>query len=150
MKARVKNPASILPGAMQAVQALMASAHNSGAPAEVLHLVHLRASQINGCSPCIDGGIKHARKEGVSDERLHAVAAWRETPYFSDAERSALALAEEITWLDRRDPVPDRVWAEAAMHYDERALAGIVLWAAITNLFNRVNIATRQIAGEAW
>lgn len=150
MKARVKNPALILPGAMQAVQALMASAHNSGAPAEVLHLVHLRTSQINGCSPCVDGGIKHARKEGVPDERLHAVAAWRETPYFSDAERSALALAEEITCLDRRDPVPDRVWAQAAMHYDERALAGIVLWAAITNLFNRVNIATRQIAGEAW
>ena len=150
MQSRINNPASVLPGAMQAIQALIASAHKSGAPAEILHLVHLRASQINGCSACVDGGVKHAKQAGLSDERLHAVAAWREAPYFSDAERAALALAEEITWLDRRDPVPDHVWDEAARHFDERALAGLVLWIATTNLFNRANIATRQIAGAAW
>jgi AhpD family alkylhydroperoxidase len=150
MQARIKNPATILPGAMQAIQALMASTQKSGVPAEVLHLVHLRASQINGCSACVDGGVKHAKQAGLTEERLHAIVAWREAPYFSDAERAALALAEEITWLDRRDPVPDRVWDEAAKHYDERALSGLVLWVAITNLFNRVNIATRQIAGAAW
>ena len=150
MQARIKNPASVLPGAMEGVQTLMASAFKSGAPAEVLHLVHLRASQINGCSACVDGGVKHARQAGVTDDRLHMVAAWREAPYFSDAERAALALAEEVTRLDPRDPVPDHVWAEAAAHYDERALSSLVLWIALTNLFNRVNIATRQVAGAAW
>jgi len=150
MQARIKNPASALPGAMEGVQTLMASAFKSDVPAEVLHLVHLRASQINGCSACVDGGIKHAKEAGVTDDRLHMVAAWREAPIFSDAERAALALAEEVTRLDPRDPVPDHVWAAAAAHYDERALASLILWITLTNLFNRVNIATRQVAGAAW
>jgi AhpD family alkylhydroperoxidase len=151
MEARLKNPATIVPGAMQAIQALIASVHKAGTPAKTLHLAHLRASQINGCGPCVDGGVKHARQGGESDERLFAVSAWRETPYFSDAERAALALAEAMTRLDdRSDPVPDHVWAEAAKHYDERALSGLVLWIATTNLFNRVNVTTRQIAGAAW
>jgi AhpD family alkylhydroperoxidase len=150
MQARVKNPASVLPGAMEGIQTLTASAFKSSAPAEVLHLVHLRASQINGCSACVDGGIKHAKAAGVADDRLHMVAAWREAPIFSDAERAALTLAEAVTRLDSRDAVPDDVWAAAAAHYDERALAGLILWIALTNLFNRVNIATRQVAGAAW
>jgi AhpD family alkylhydroperoxidase len=150
MQARIKNPASVLPGAMESVQALMASAFKAGVPAEILHLVHLRTSQINGCSACVDGGVKHARGAGVADDRLHMVAAWREAPTFSDAERAALALAEEVTRLDPRDPVPDHVWAKAAAHFDERALASLILWIALTNLFNRVNIATRQVAGAAW
>jgi AhpD family alkylhydroperoxidase len=150
MQARIKNPATVLPGAMEGVQTLMASAFKSSAPAEVLHLVHLRASQINGCSACVDGGVKHARQAGVDDDRLHMVAAWREAPNFSDAERAALALTEAVTRLDPRDPVPDHVWAGAAAHYDERALSSLVLWIAMTNLFNRVNIATRQVAGAAW
>src|SRR5215469_7339937 len=127
MQARIKNPASLLPGAMPAIQSLVEVAHKSGAPAEVLHLAHLRASQLNGCSACVDGGVKHARQAGVTDEKLHGVAAWREMPYFSDAERAALALAEEITRLDPRDPVPDHIWSEAAKHFDERALGGLVL-----------------------
>jgi AhpD family alkylhydroperoxidase len=150
MKARMKNPASILPGSMQAIHDLMASAHKSGAPDKILHLVHQRASHINGCAPCVDSGVKHAREAGVSDEQLNAVAVWREAPFFSEAERAALALADEITWLDRRDPVSDPVWAEAEKHFDQRALAGIVLWVALTNLFNRVNVTTRQIVGSAW
>ena len=88
---------------------------------------------------------------GETDERLFAVSAWREAPYFDDAERAALALAEAVTRLsDRADPVPDEVWAEAAKHYDDRALAGLVLWIATTNLFNRFNVATRQVAGASW
>jgi AhpD family alkylhydroperoxidase len=150
MQARMKNPAALLPGSMQAIHALMASAQKAGTPAEVIQLVHLRASQINGCSVCVDGGVKHARQAGETDERLFAVAAWREAPYFSDAERAALALSEAMTRLDdRADPVPDHIWAEAAKHYDERALSGLVLWIAITNLFNRLNVATQQIAGAA-
>lgn len=151
MQARMKNPAAIVPGAMEAVQALMRATQKAGAPPEVLQLVHLRASQINGCSPCVDAGVKHAKQAGETDERLFAVAAWRDTPYFSDAERAALALAEAVTRLDdRADPVPEAIWAEAAKYYDERALSGLVLSVAMTNLFNRLNVATRQIAGAAW
>jgi AhpD family alkylhydroperoxidase len=150
MQTRINNPAALLPGAVQAIQALIAAAQKAGTPPKVMQLVHLRASQINGCSFCVDGGVKHARQAGETDERLFAVAAWREAPCFSDAERAALALSEAMTRLDdRADPVPDHIWAEAAKHYDERALAGLVLWIAITNLFNRVNVATRQIAGVA-
>jgi AhpD family alkylhydroperoxidase len=147
----MKSPAAMIPGAMQAIQALIASAHKAGAPPGVLGLVHLRASQINGCSPCVDYGVKQARQAGETDERLFAVAAWRDAPYFSDAERAALALAEAVTRLDdRTDPVPDEIWSEAAKHYDERALAGVVMWIATTNFFNRLNVTTRQIAGAAW
>ena len=151
MQARMKNPAAVLPDAMKPLQALSPAVYKSGVPAEILGLVHLRASQINGCSYCLDGGVKHARKAGESDERLFAVAAWREAPYFSAAERAALALSEAVTRLsDRSDPVPDAVWDEAAQHFDEKALAGLVLWIAISNLFNRVNVTTRQPAGKAW
>jgi AhpD family alkylhydroperoxidase len=148
MQARMKNPAALLPGAVEAIQALMAAAHKAGTPPQVMQLVHLRASQINGCSFCVDSGVKHARQAGDTDERLFTVAAWREAPYFSDAERAALALSEAMTRLaDHADPVPERIWAEAAKHYDERALSGLVLWIAITNLFNRINVASQQIAG---
>jgi AhpD family alkylhydroperoxidase len=151
MQARMKNPAFNLPGAMQAIQGLIASAQSAGTPEKTLQLVHLRTSQINGCAPCIDAGVRHARQAGESDERLFAVSAWREAPYFNDAERAALALAEAVTRLnDRADPVPDDVWAQASTHYDERALSGLVLSIAVTNLFNRLNVTTRQIAGAAW
>jgi AhpD family alkylhydroperoxidase len=136
---------------MQAIQELMTAVQKAGTPDAALQLAHLRASQINGCSACVDGGVKHAKQGGESDERLHAVAAWRDARCFSDAERAALAMAEAMTRLDdRADPVPDAVWAEAAKHYDERALAGLVLAIATTNLFNRLNVATRQVAGAGW
>ena len=151
MQARMKNPAAVVPGAMQAIQALMAAIQKAGTPPEALGLTHLRASQINGCSACVDGGVKHAKGGGETDERLFAVAAWRETQHFSDAERAALALAEAMTRLDdRTDPVPDQIWAEASKHYDERSLAGLVLGIATTNLFNRLNVTTRQVAGAGW
>jgi AhpD family alkylhydroperoxidase len=119
-------------------------------PKVTLDLVHLRASQINGCSVCVDMHARDLRKEGESDERLFAVAAWRETPYFTDAERAALALAEAATRLaDRSDPVPDDVWDEAARQYDEQQLAALTLSIAHVNLWNRLNATTRQIAG-AW
>jgi AhpD family alkylhydroperoxidase len=151
MQARMKNPANTLPGALQAIQGLLASVQEAGAPEKTLQLVHLRASEINGCAPCIDAGVRHARQTGESDERLFAVSAWREAPYFDDAERAALALSEAVTRLDdRADPVPDDVWARASKHYNERALAGLILSIALTNLFNRLNVTTRQVAGAAW
>ena len=148
MEARMKNPAMVLPGAMEAIQALNAAIGQGGVPAKTLGLVHLRASQINGCGVCVDSGSRHLKKEGESDERVCTVAAWREAPSFTDAERAALALAEAATRLsDREDPVPDEIWDEAARHYDERALAALILEIATTNVFNRLNVTTRQVAG---
>jgi AhpD family alkylhydroperoxidase len=136
---------------MKGIQSLIKAAHSAGVPQATMELAHLRASQINGCSPCVYSGAISAKKAGESDERLFAVAAWRETGLFSDAERAALALAESMTRLsDRADPVPDGVWDEAAQHFDENQLAGLVLWISTTNLFNRINAATKQPAGTVW
>ena len=151
MTARMKNPAMVIADAMPAVMALYKATRKGGVPPQTLELVHLRASQINGCSPCVESGARAAKKAGETDERLWSVAAWRESPYFTDAERAALALAEAATRLnDRTDPVPDEVWDAAADHYDEQELASIVLMIATTNLFNRLNVTTRQPAGQAW
>lgn len=149
MQARMKNPAMIIPEAMQAIQALIGATRKGDLPAKTLELVHLRISQINGCSVCVDSGGRHARKSGESDERIMTVVAWRDAPYFSDAERAALALAEAVTRLsDRSDPVPDELWKEVTRHYDERALAALLLHIAVVNVFNRMNVPTRQVAGE--
>ena len=127
---------------MQALQALGEAVAKGGVPARPLELVNLRASQINGCSVCVDCHPRIARKPGETDERLFAVAAWRDAPYFTDAERAALALTEAVTRLaDRADPVPDEVWDEAARHYDETALAALVLAIANINVWNRLNVA---------
>ena len=148
MHARMSHPAFVVPEAMQALQALGKAIHNGGVPPKTLELVHLRASQINGCGVCVDMHPRLAKKAGETDERLFAVAAWRDTPYFTDAERAALALTEAVTRLsDRPDPVPDEVWAEAARHYDEPALAALVLSIAQINVWNRLNVATRQVVG---
>ena len=149
MQARMKNPAMVL-GAMEPFQALFKAVYAGGVDPATLELVHLRVSQINGCSACVDSGAKAARKAGETEERLATVVAWREAPNFSDAERAALALAEAATRLaDRPDPVPDGVWDDAADHFDEKGLAAIVLMIGVTNLFNRLNATTRQVAG-AW
>ncbi|MBM0229511.1 MULTISPECIES: carboxymuconolactone decarboxylase family protein [Micromonospora] len=151
MKARMQNPAMMLPDAMKAINLLYKAAHSAGVPTTTLELIHLRASQINGCSACVDSGARGARKAGETEERLFAVAAWRETSYFTDAERAALALAEAATRLaDRADPVPDEIWDEAARHFDEKELAALVLWLATTNFFNRLNATTRQLAPQNW
>jgi AhpD family alkylhydroperoxidase len=146
---RMKNPAMIIPDAWQAISALNKATEQGGVPPATLALVHLRASQINGCSACCDSGSRHAKSQGETDERLFSVAAWREAPYFTDAERAALALAEAVTRLsDRADAVPDGIWDEAARHYDERGLAALILMIATTNVFNRLNVTTRQVAGS--
>ncbi|MEU2118892.1 carboxymuconolactone decarboxylase family protein [Streptomyces sp. NPDC016459] len=146
--ARMTNPAYVLPEAGPAIQELLKATRRGGVPESTLELVHLRASQINGCGFCVDHGAKSARKSGVSDDKLFAVAAWREAPYFSDEERAALALAEAATRLaDTSDAVPDAIWDAAADHYDEKQLAALVLMVAVTNLFNRLNVTVRQPAG---
>jgi AhpD family alkylhydroperoxidase len=149
MQARLKNPALSVPGALDALLKLGASATTAGIPKTTLYMVHLRASQINGCSVCVDIHSRELANAGESSARIHTVAAWRETPYFSDAERAALALTEATTRLaDRPDPVPDDIWDEAARHYTEPQLAALVVAIAAINAYNRLNVATRQLSGE--
>lgn len=148
MQARMGNPAMILPDAMQAVQALNAAVEGGDVPTGTIDLIQLRASQISGCGVCVDGHRRILRRAGDTDERMFAVAAWRDAPYFTDAERVALALTEAVTWLsDRSDPVPDAIWDEAAHHYGESGLAALVIAIAAINVWNRLNVATRQVVG---
>jgi AhpD family alkylhydroperoxidase len=153
MQSRIPNPALSVAGALDALQSLSQAAHQAasaaGLPRTTLELVNLRASQVNGCAVCLDMHARGAKKAGESDERLATLAAWREAPYFTDAERAALALTEAGTRLaDRADPVPDAVFGEAAEHYDERALAALIVCIAAINTWNRLNVISGQIAGE--
>lgn len=148
MQARMKNPLMVVPDMMPALMALAKAMSQGGVPMTTLNLVGLRASQINGSSVCVDMRAREARKAGETEGRLFAVAAWRDAPCFDDAERAALALSEAVTRLsDRTDPVPDEVWNEAVRHYDERALATLVLTIGMVNFGNRVNAATKQQVG---
>jgi alkylhydroperoxidase family enzyme len=148
MQARIQNAAALLADAIPHMQALAKTTENAGVPAQTLALAHLRASQINGCGVCVDMSFRF-KKPDETLERLFAVSAWRDTPYFTDAERAALALTEAVTRLsDRSDPVPDDVWNEAKRHYNDPQLAALVLHIAMTNVWNRFNVATRQVAGE--
>lgn len=149
MQPRITSPVYSVPGAMQALQRLATAVRHTGLPERTLHLVEMRASQINGCAVCLDMHSREMKNTGEPDERILTIAAWRETPYFTDAERAALALTEAATRLaDRADPVPDEVWDEAAKHYDESQLAGLVLAITAINSWNRINVTTRQITGE--
>ena len=153
MRPRMTSPAISVPGVLDALQALTRAANEAatqaGLPRGTFDLVSLRASQINGCAVCLDMHGRALKKAGETDERLATLAAWREAPYFSAAERAAIALTEAATRLsDRADPVPDEVWNEAARHYDQPALSALVVSIAAINAWNRLNITTGQIAGE--
>ncbi|MEV4176432.1 carboxymuconolactone decarboxylase family protein [Nonomuraea sp. NPDC049709] len=134
-----------------AVQQLFKAMYAGGVPQQTLELVHLRASQINGCSACVDAGTASAAHSGVSAEKMLNLAAWYENPIFDDAERAALALTEAATRLsDRPGAVTDEIYAEAAKHFDERQLGALVLMIATTNFFNRINTTFRVPAGRRW
>jgi AhpD family alkylhydroperoxidase len=149
MEARIKNLQTILNDAWGPMVALGKSLATSPIPEKTRELVHIRTAQINGCAVCLDG---HVAKSKETPQRLGAVAVWREAPFFSDAERAALGLAEAVTRLaDQPDRVPDAIWDEAKRHYDEAALAWLVFEVAVANLYNRLNVATRQVAGtQRW
>ncbi|GAA3153239.1 carboxymuconolactone decarboxylase family protein [Nonomuraea roseoviolacea] len=149
MQARMPNVYKLASGGYQALKALEASLAESGVPRETLDLVRLWVSQINGCALCVDMHAREGREAGITDERLWAVAAWREAPFYTDAERAALALAEAVTRIaDRPEGVEDAVWEEAAAQFDDAALAALVMAIASINAWNRINVATRQIAGS--
>jgi AhpD family alkylhydroperoxidase len=149
MEPRIESPAITVAGALPALHKLTASTQRAGIPATTHKLVELRASQINGCSVCVDMHTRELQALGEPDTRILMVSAWRESVYFNDAERAALALTEAATRLaDRPDPVSDEVWEEAARHYDEPQLAALVLMIASINAWNRINATTRQVSGE--
>ncbi|HEX3648028.1 MAG TPA: carboxymuconolactone decarboxylase family protein [Pseudonocardiaceae bacterium] len=150
MEARMQNPAALLPDVTKGIQTVVRATQNGSVPGSTLELVHLRASQINGCTFCVDYGMRGAKKSGESDERLWSVAVWREATCYTEPERAALALTEAMTRLPDRsaDAVSDELWAEVTKHYDEKAVATLIVWVATTNLFNRVNTAVRQPPGS--
>ncbi|MFJ9025081.1 carboxymuconolactone decarboxylase family protein [Streptomyces sp. NPDC102259] len=149
MEARMKSPANA--DVMTAIQHLAKAIHAGGVDPRLLELVHLRASQINGCSPCVFAGVEAAKKHGETDQRLHSVVTWRETPFFTDEERAALALTEAATRIqDGAAGVTDEIWDAAADHFGEEQLAAIILEIAMTNFFNRINHTTREQAGKTW
>ena len=151
LEARIDNPAFVVPGAMEALGAVSKAVQRGGIPPRLTELMHLRASQINGCGVCAVHHPRIARKLGETDDRLFAVACWRDAPYFDEAERAALALTEAVTRMaDQAEPVPDEVWDEAARHFDETQLGTLVLSIGLINMWNRLNVATRQVAGAGW
>jgi AhpD family alkylhydroperoxidase len=122
---------------------------NSTLPAATQELVKIRASQINGCAGCLDMHTKDAVAAGESSVRLNLIAAWREAKVFDEAERAALELTEQGTRIaDAAGGVADEAWANAAKHYDEDQLAALVCLIAVINTYNRLNVITRQPAGD--
>ena len=152
MQARMKNPAYVLPGALKGIGGIFRAIGESGLSQEVQELVGLRASQINGCGACVHGHVQNLRKAGASEERIASVTAWRDAPFYDDAERAALQLTESVTRLADRshESVPDALWDEAADHFDERELSALILTIAVTNMFNRINTTIKEPAGTTW
>jgi AhpD family alkylhydroperoxidase len=147
VEARMKHPIMMLPDAYQAMLTIHKAASAGGVPEVTLYLVHLRASQINGCSWCSEAHSRELKEAGESDERIYTVAAWREAPYFTDAERVALEVTEALTRLaDRPDPISDELWYQLREHYDERAIAELLIEIGLINVWNRINAAIRQPA----
>ena len=152
MQARMTNPAYVLPGALKGIGTLFQSIGESGISQELTEFVGLRAGQINGCGACVHAHVVHLREAGASEERIEAVAAWREAPSFSAAERAAPQLTESVTRLADRseESVPDALWDEVADHFDEKELSALILTISVTNMFNRVNTAIKESAGTTW
>ena len=152
MQPRMNHPAFVVPGAMDALQAVGKAVGNGSVPERTLELVHIRASQINGCAVCLDGHSRATKEAGETDKRLFTLAAWRESSYFTDAERGRARPHRGRHPIERpARPVPDEVYDGAAQHYDEEALATLLLAIANINVWNRLNAATRQIAeGKKW
>ncbi|QDQ12642.1 carboxymuconolactone decarboxylase family protein [Streptomyces spectabilis] len=152
MQARMKNPAYVLSDGLKGIGSIMKAIAESGLPQELQEIVGLRVSQINGCSACIHSHAANLVKAGTSAERLATVVAWREAPFFTDAERAALALAEVSTRLADRSAqaVSDELWDEVADHFDERELSALILVIGVTNMFNRINATIQEPAGQTW
>lgn len=134
------------PAGKKAMAALAASIAQSGLDKSLIELINIRASQINGCAFCLDIHTKDARAAGETEQRIYALSAWRETPFFSDVERAVLALTEEIT-LIADDGVDDEVFTEAAKHFDEETLGKVIMAIIDINSWNRLGVTQRLPVG---
>ncbi|MEU2426255.1 carboxymuconolactone decarboxylase family protein [Streptomyces sp. NPDC007851] len=126
--------------------AAVAAAQDAKVEPELLELVRIRASQLNGCAFCLDMHTKDARAQGETEQRIYALNAWRETPFFTEQERAALELTEAVT-LVADGHVPDAVYARAAEVFDENQVAALIWAATVINAYNRIAIATRMVPG---
>jgi AhpD family alkylhydroperoxidase len=137
----------VAPDALKAVLALETYVHRSGIEPSLLELIKIRSSQINGCAYCIDMHTKDARARGETEQRIYALDAWRETPFYTDRERAVLAYAEAVT-LVHQGHVPDFVFAEVRKHFSEAELVNLTLAIATINVWNRLAISLRSVPGE--
>jgi AhpD family alkylhydroperoxidase len=146
---RMANPAQILPDSFKGMGHLMAAVAKGGLSMTTAELVALRASQLNGCSACVQTHVEALQGEGESVDRIVGVSAWGESPYFDEAERAALALTDALTRLaDSHDAVSDELWREVTKHYDEKQVSALILQISTVNLFNRINVTVRERADK--
>ena len=137
---------TVAPKAVEAMRGLQAYVDGSGLEHSLIELVKTRASQINGCAYCVDLHTRDARKAGEREERLHALAVWQESPFFSARERAALAWCEAVT-LIAHDHVPDAVFEEARAHFSEKELVDLTFAVITINGWNRLAVSFRQMPG---
>ncbi len=140
-------PEKAAPGVREAMYGLQKYVHASGIESALLDLIDLRASQINGCAYCVDMHTKDARARGESEQRLYAVSVWRDTPFFTDRERAALAWTEAVT-LVSLDHVPDEVFDSVRPYFSEKELVDLTMAIIAINGWNRLNVAFRREAGD--
>jgi len=137
----------LVPGAYRAMLALERYVHQSGLESSLLELVKMRASQINGCAYCLDMHSKDARAAGETEQRLYVLPAWRESPFYSDRERAALAWTESVTLLSETH-VPDDVYQFARQHFSDEELVNLTIAIVAINGWNRLEVGFRGVAGS--
>jgi len=147
MEPRIDYRSAVSKEALHALYALEQAVRKSGLETKLLELVRMRASQLNGCAYCLDMHSKDARAEGETEQRLYGLSAWRETPYYTDRERAALAWAEAVTLISR-DQVPDEVYKETRQHFSEDELVHLTMALVAINSWNRVAISFRAVPGS--
>ncbi|WP_235735239.1 carboxymuconolactone decarboxylase family protein [Nocardioides alcanivorans] len=146
---RMANPATIIPQAYKGIGNLLAASASGGLPTATVELVALRVSQLNGCAACIQGHVVTGPTVGLTPSQMVGLAAFRESPFFDEAEKTALELTDALTRLaGATNAVPDELWREVTKHYDEQQVAALILTIATHNLFNRINIAVREHAEQ--
>ena len=135
------------PKIMPLLLAIEGYLHRSSLGSRLQHLIKTRASQINGCAYCLDMHTKDARAEGESEQRLYALDAWSETPFFDDRERAALEWTEAVTDV-AEGHIPEDVYERVRQHFTEQELVDLTLAIANINTWNRLNIAFRTVPGN--
>lgn len=146
MEVRIDYPGKA-PEAVEILRKLERYVKGSGLEPDLVELVKLRASQINGCAYCIDMHTKDARTQGESEQRLYGVSAWREAPFYSERERAALAWAESVTEIGR-DRVPDDLYAQVSRNFSEKELVDLTMAIIAINSWNRLAISFRTPPGS--